>query len=145
MPVLLRPGRIRVYAEAAQLGPLAQAPLELGEAGEARQAGHVVPEPDGVFRAREPADHRAEEGRALWGAELDDRRADIPAGQRQRFIALGADLLVPPRVIQRVRQPGGQAGPGEQRLDEGPAAADRRCEVGRAGGVEDLAAEGLAS
>jgi hypothetical protein len=27
----------------------------------------VVPEPDGIFRARKPADHRAEEGRALRG------------------------------------------------------------------------------
>jgi hypothetical protein len=145
VPVLLRPGRVRVCAEAAQLGPLAQAPLELGEAGEARQAGHVVPEPEGVFWSREPADHRAEEGRASRGAELDDRGADVPAGRRQWLVAFGADLLVPPRVVQRVRQPGGQAGLGEQRLDEGPAAADRRCEVGRAGGVEDLAAEGLAS
>ena len=78
MPVFLRPGRAWLHAEAAQLRPLAQAALELGEAGEASQAGDVVPEPDGVLRGREPADHRAEEGSALRRAEVNDRRADVP-------------------------------------------------------------------
>jgi len=35
------------------------------QAGEAGQAGDVVAEPDGVLRAGEPADHRAEERRAV--------------------------------------------------------------------------------
>ncbi len=47
VPVFLHPGCAGVYAEAAQLGPFAQAPLELGEAGEADQGRDVVPEPDG--------------------------------------------------------------------------------------------------
>jgi hypothetical protein len=69
VPVLLCPGCARVHADAAQLGSLAQAALELGEAGEAGQAGDVVPEPDGVLRGREAADHRAEEGSASRGTE----------------------------------------------------------------------------
>jgi len=143
VPVLLRPGRVRVHAEAAELGPLAQAALELGETGESGQAGHVVPEPDGVLRVGEPADDRAEESRAFRRTELDDRGADVPAGQCQRLVALGADLIVPPGVIHGAGQVGGQARLGEQGLDEAPAAADRGRQLGRARGIEDLAADGL--
>src|SRR5579872_2848009 len=95
VPVLFCSGRAWLDAEAAQLGPLAQAPLKLGEAGEGGQGRDVVPQPDGVIRAGEPADHRAEERRAVRRAEVDDRRADVLAGQRQRLLALGAYLLVP--------------------------------------------------
>jgi hypothetical protein len=63
VPVLLRAGGPGFDVEGAQLRPLAQAPLELGEAGEAGQPGDVVPEPDGVLRAGQPADDRAEERR----------------------------------------------------------------------------------
>ena len=99
-----------LHAEAAQLGPLAQAPLEFREAGEGGQGGDVVPEPDGVLRAGEPADHRAEERRAVRRAEMNDRRADVPAGQRQRLVAFGPDLARP--IARRQgRPPGRRAGP----------------------------------
>lgn len=68
----------------------------------------MVPEPDGVVGTGQPADHRAEERRAARRAEMDDRRADVPAGQRQCLVALGAYLLVPPRVVEGVRQAGGR-------------------------------------
>jgi hypothetical protein len=106
VPVFLRPCGAGRDAEAAQLGPLVQAPLELSEAGEGGQGRDVVPQPDGVLGTGEPADHRAEESRAVRRAEMDDRRANVPAGQCQRLLALGANLLVPPRVVQRVRQAG---------------------------------------
>jgi hypothetical protein len=65
--------------------------------------------------------------------ELDDRRADVLAGQGECLVALGADLVIPPRVVERVRQSGGQTRPGQQRLDEGPAAADRGGQARRPG------------
>ncbi len=89
------------------------------------------------------ADYRPEEGRASWRAEPDDRRAHVPAGQRQRLLALGLDLLIPPRVSQRVGQVRWQARLGEQRLGEGEAAPDGGRQLGDAGGVEYLAADRL--
>jgi hypothetical protein len=53
---------------------------------------------------------------------MDDRRADVPAGQRRRLVARGTDLLIPLRVVERAGQVGGQARFGEQRLGEGAAA-----------------------
>jgi hypothetical protein len=119
VPVFLDAGGSGVEAERAQLRPLAQAALELGKAGEAGQARDVIPEPDGVLRVRQPADDRAEERRAIWRAEVEDRRPDILAGQRQRLVALGADLRIPRRVVERVRQAGRQA----SRRGSGPANA----------------------
>jgi hypothetical protein len=53
---------------------------------------------------------------------VEGRRADVPAGQRQRLVPLGPDLVVPARVVERVSQVGGQARLSEQWLDERPAA-----------------------
>ena len=77
------------------------------------------------------------------GLKVDDRRADVLAGQRQRLVAFRADLLVPLRVVQRVGQVGRQARAGEQRLDELAAAAGGAGQCGGAGGVEDLCADRL--
>jgi len=80
VPVFGAAGLAGFDAEAGQLRPLAQAAFDLGEAAEPGQRDDVVPQRDGVFLARQPADHRAEEGGALRRAELDDRRSDVPAG-----------------------------------------------------------------
>jgi hypothetical protein len=74
---------------------------------------------------------------------MDDRGPDVPAGLRQRLFSLGSYLLVPPRVVQRAGEAGGQADPDEQRLGKGTAAPDGGRQPGRAGGVEDLAADSL--
>jgi hypothetical protein len=99
-----------------------------GEVGGGRYLGALhaaacpAGEPDDVLGAGEPADYRTEERRPGRRAEVNDRRADVLAGQCQCLVALGPYLLVPPRVVEGVRQAGGQTCPGEQRLDEGAAA-----------------------
>src|SRR6185312_16605781 len=82
VPVLLDANGIGVDAETGQLRPLAQAALDLGEAGERRQGDHVIPERTGVGRARQPADHGSEEGRPARRLKVQDRCADVTPGQR---------------------------------------------------------------
>lgn len=49
VPVLFDPGIGGAEAEAPQLWALAQAPLQLGEAGEAGQPDHVLPEAQDIL------------------------------------------------------------------------------------------------
>ena len=86
MPVLLDADLVGVDAEATQLGPFAQAAFELGEAGEAREADDVVPEPGGVGFVGQAADDRSEERHTIGGLEVDDGGSDVPARQTQRLI-----------------------------------------------------------
>jgi hypothetical protein len=125
MPVFLRSCRTGLDAEAAQLGPLAQAPLELGEPGKASQGRDIVPELDGVLSIGKPADHRAEERRAARRAEVNDGRADVPAGECQGLLAFGLYVAVPPRVVKGARQAGGQARRPRPVVTPGPAARSR--------------------
>jgi hypothetical protein len=96
VPVFLRPGRAGLHPEAAQLGSLAQAPLELGEAGEGGQGRDVAPEPDGILGPGEPADHRA--GATRRG--IDARSAQGPMDTRSS--CQGG----PERAVVRVREVG---------------------------------------
>src|SRR4051794_6296649 len=84
VPVLLPAHLAGRHPERRQLWPLPQAALELGEPREAGERHHVVPEPGGLVLRGQPADHRAEEGDAGRWAEVQDRRPDVLAGQRQR-------------------------------------------------------------
>jgi hypothetical protein len=61
VPVLLDADLVGVDSEAPQLGPFAQAALELAEAGEASEADDVVPEPGCVGFVGQAADDRPEE------------------------------------------------------------------------------------
>ena len=103
VPVLLDADRFLVEAETCQLRPLPQAALELGETSETRKADDVVPEPARVVGARQPADHRAEERGAVGRLEMQDRRADVATRQGERFLGLGADLVVETGVVERRR------------------------------------------
>jgi hypothetical protein len=96
-----------VDAETAELRAFAEAALEFSEAGECGQADHVVPEADGVVVARQAADDRAEERDAIRRLELDDRAADVPAGQGQGVVGLGPQLGVPASLVESLSQPGG--------------------------------------
>ena len=69
---------------------------------------------DGVASAGQPADHRAEERRPARRLEVQDRRADIAAGERERLLGLRADLVVERGVVERVGQFGGQPGVGQR-------------------------------
>ena len=52
------------------------------------------------------------------GPEVQDRRPDVLAGQRQGLGGLGAELVVGALVVERVGQVRRQTGLGEDRLDE---------------------------
>src|SRR5581483_144740 len=80
VPVLGLTDLTGLDAERPQLGTFPQAALHLGEAGEAREPDHVVPQPHGVRIAGQPADHRAEERDPGGRLEVDDRRSDVLAG-----------------------------------------------------------------
>src|SRR5271169_246007 len=95
MPVLLDASRIGGHAEARQLRPFAQAAFQFGESGEAGQADNVVPQWAGLLLTGQPTDHRAEERHTGGWAEVNDRGADILAGQRERFSGFAAELGVP--------------------------------------------------
>jgi hypothetical protein len=109
VPVLLGAHGIANHAEAGQLRSLAQAALEFRETGEGRERNHVVPELDGVFFGGQPADHGAEERGPAGRLEVQDRGADITAGQCERLVSLYADLVVQPRIVQSVGKGGRQA------------------------------------
>ena len=64
----------------------------------------------GLVRRGQPADHRAEERGAVRRLEVQDRRADVLARQRERLVGLGLDLLVPARR-RRARRRGRPADP----------------------------------
>ena len=82
VPVLLDAGLAGVDSEAAQLGPFSQAALELSEAGEEGEPDHVVPQPDRLLVAGQPADDRPEKCGSAGRPEVDDRGV----GQRvQRY------------------------------------------------------------
>src|SRR3954467_12444782 len=103
VPVLLLAGAARRHTEPHQLRSLAQAALELGEAGKPSQAPHVVPQLAGRLLLRKPTDHRAEERDPVRGLEVDDRSADVLAGQHQRLLTVRADLAVPGLLlVQRI-------------------------------------------
>ena len=73
--------------------------------------------------AGQAADHRAEERHASGRLELDDRRPDILAGQRERFVGLAPYHRVERGVVQRIGQLSRQTGLGQDRLQKGPRAA----------------------
>src|SRR3954452_472116 len=124
VPVLLLAGAARWHTEPHQLRLLAQAALELGEAGEPSQAHHVVPQLAGRLLLGKSTDHRAEERDPVRGLEVDDRSADVLAGQHERLLTLRADFVVPgPLLVQRIGQVGAQTGLAQDRLDELPGAA----------------------
>src|SRR3954454_1801603 len=93
VPVLLLAGAARRHTEPHQLRLLAQAALQLGEAGGPSQAHYVVPPRAGRPLLGKPPDHGAEERAPVRGLEVDDRRAGVPAGQHQRLLTVRADLL----------------------------------------------------
>src|SRR5689334_3007104 len=70
VPVLLRADRIGRHPEAGELRPLPQAALEFGEPAELGEPDDVIPQPAGVLDARQPADHRSEERRAVRWVEM---------------------------------------------------------------------------
>src|SRR3954464_8554115 len=124
VPVLLRAGAARRHTEPHQLRLLAKAALQLGEPGEPSQAHHVVPQLAGRLLRGKPTDHRAEERDPARGLEVDDRSADVPAGQHQRLLTVRADLLAPGLpLVQGIGQVGGQTCLAQDRLDELPGAA----------------------
>ncbi len=65
VPVLLLACRICRDAEAGRLRSLAQAALELGETGKARQPEHVIPQCARLFLTWQPTDDGPEEGDPL--------------------------------------------------------------------------------
>src|SRR3954447_9696376 len=124
VPVLLLAGAARWHTEPNQLRLLAQAALELGEAGEPSQAHHVVPQLAGRLLLGKSTDHRAEERDPVRGLEVDDRSADVLAGEHERLLSVRADFVVPgPLFVQRIGQVGWQTGLAQDRLDELPGAA----------------------
>jgi len=68
----------------------------------------VVPQLAGRLLSREPTDHRAEERDPVRGLEVDDRSADVFAGQYERLLAVRADLAVPGLLVQGIGQVGRQ-------------------------------------
>src|SRR5258708_21116496 len=133
LPVFLDAGLAGIHAEAAQLGPFTQAALELGEAREAGQPDHVVPQRAGLGLAGQAADHRAEERHPGRRLELDDRRPDVLAGQRERLVGLTLDLGVERGVVQGAGQLRRQAGVGRDRLRRSPGAPAAAVGGARAG------------
>src|SRR3954452_15887437 len=124
VPVLLLAGAARWHTEPHQLRLLAQAALELGEAGEPSQAHHVVPQLAGRLFLGKSTDHRAEERDPVRGLEVDDRSADVLAGEHERLLSPRANFVVPGLfLVQGIGQVGGQTGLAQDRLDELPGAA----------------------
>ena len=104
----------------------------------------MVPQPDRFAFAGQPADDWAEECGTGGGFEMDDRRADVLAGERERLIRLGADLGVERGVVRRVSQLEGQPRFGQDRFHKTPGATviTSRNVVGRVRcGVEDVRPE----
>jgi hypothetical protein len=68
----------------------------------------TLPQPTTAIRATATtrADHRPEERHPVRRLELDDRRPDVLAGQRQRLVGVAAELRVERLIIQRVSQVG---------------------------------------
>src|SRR3954452_1872478 len=95
VPVLLLAGAARRHTEPHQLRLLAKGALQLGEPGEPSQAHHVVPQLAGRLLLGNPPDPRTEERAPVRGLEVDDRTADVPAGQHQRLLPVRADLVGP--------------------------------------------------
>src|SRR3954469_23783404 len=127
VPVLLLAGAAGRHTEPHELRLLAHAAPPLGEAGKPSQADHVVPQLAGRLLLGKPTDHRAEERDPVRGLEVDDRSADVLAGQHERLLPVRADLVVPglllvqgmpgrwadrPRAGSARRTPGCRAAPG---------------------------------
>jgi hypothetical protein len=83
----------------------------------------VVPQLGGLLVARQPADHRAEEGDPRGRLEVQDRRADVLPGQGECLVGFGLHLGVPAGVVERIRQRTRQPELGQHRLHELPGAA----------------------
>jgi len=145
MPVLLGSDLVRGDTETAKLRDLAQAALQLGETGKARQSNHVVPQPHRVVLTRQSADNRTEKSNPGWRLEVNDGSADVLTGEAERLVCLGADLWVEGRIIQRVGQFGRQAGLGQDRFDESTGAVvvtPGQVPLRVRGGVEDVLTKG---
>jgi hypothetical protein len=74
---------------------------------------------------------------------VDDRGADVLAGQRERLVGFRPEFAVPAGVIEGVSEPGGQAGLLQQGLDELAASPFLRSQRGRGSGVERPGADRL--
>ena len=99
MPVLLDADLVGVDPEAAQLGSFAQAALELGEAGKAREPDDVVPESGCVGLVGEAADDRPEERHTVGRLEVDDGGSDVLAGEGESLVRLPLQLGVERTVV----------------------------------------------
>ena len=94
MPVLLHADRTLFDAKSDQLWLLAEAALELGEPGEDGQPDHIVPQLDSELFIQQPTDHRAEEGEAVRGPEVQDRSSDVLSGEGKCLVGIGLGLGV---------------------------------------------------